>query len=375
MPCSKNGSKTNLANQVFGSVACTNNDFRKIAELTVTQDDLAAWIGSKIIIWITAISQLRNLTLGCITIEDSSFAALGLVEGYPFIHEGSDFGTLLIDGRVVRKCALRVNHPPLTDLCITHTLIVEIGQTDESRTANTADNDNLSDLADDIVAFDGCQLATLCLEEGVGCELEEVNKRLGTRCATTECLQPCALWTHLGDIPLGQLSRNQQADEFLVCLCPPDLRILNNDHGVAREELFRNCRQLLNEMVLNAEAYACSAHEYIQNLVKRTNAIDCNEGAIVTRDMIALKCGTCGHQCPHGRHHLKIEYRCLQFLALLLRDLVAKMLVEEVKITSNGLLPCFSAILVLKPSAVAGQMDEVLIGSWKTVTHVFLLCW
>ena len=238
----------------------------------------------------------------------------------------------------------------MTNLGITHPLIVEVRQADQCRATNATNHHDLRDLANDVMAFNCCQLAACCLTEGVGCELEQFDKRIRTACTATKCLESCTLGTNLGDIPLGKLSYNQQADEFLECLCPSDLGILNHDHGVAWEEFLGNGRQLVDEAILHAEAHSRATHQHIEYFIESTDTVDCNEGTVVASDIATLKCRTGGHQCPHGRHHLKVENRSLKFLAMLLCDLAAKMLVKEVEVTSNRFFPCLSSVFCLKPS-------------------------
>ena len=326
---------------------------------------------------ITAVTKFGNRLLRCLSVEDATLATLALVERHPLLHEDADVWLLLVGDRVVGERPLRVSLPPCSALGIPHALVREVGQADQSRTANATDHDDLCDLAHKVMALNGCQLATRCPAEGLHGELEKFVKWTRPACPTPEHLESCSCGTHLGEIPLGNLTDDKKAHQFTVCLCPTHLGVCHDDGGVGVGELLCDGRQLVHELPLNGEPHARAAHEDIEDLIERTDTIHMRIRAVVACDVVTLKSLACRHDRTHGREDLKVQDCLPQFLTHLLWQLelvaVLQVLVKEVEVPVDRLFPCLPAVLFGKPSAVTAQVNELLIrGGKELVGHLEL---
>src|SRR5690606_8331323 len=116
--------------------------------------------------------------------------------------------------------------PPLPRLGMAHPIIRQVAKANHGRTANTANNNNFADLAHDIVTFKRSQFASSRLFEYRNAKLEQVHKRIRTRCPTAERLQLSTGRTNLANIPLRDFTRPQHSQKLTICLSPTFLAIL-----------------------------------------------------------------------------------------------------------------------------------------------------
>src|SRR5690606_4369436 len=101
---------------------------------------------------------------------------------------------------------------------MTPPFIGRVARADHSRTANAANNDNLANLAHDIVTFKRSQFATSRLLEYRNAKLEQVHKGIRTRCPTSERLQFRSSRTNLANVPFRDFTRPQHSQKLTICL-------------------------------------------------------------------------------------------------------------------------------------------------------------
>ena len=118
------------------------------------------------------------MCLGSVPGEDTTFARLRLDQFSPFSEEGFDVRLLGIDSLVVSQCTLGVPLPPLARLGMSHPVVRQVRQADHGRPADAPDNDNVPDLAHDIVTFDAVQPTTGSLPKDVDGEPEQIDQWL-----------------------------------------------------------------------------------------------------------------------------------------------------------------------------------------------------
>ena len=220
------------------------------------------------------------LFLGSDTIENTTLTRLALVHRQPLFHECLYIGLLCVAHAVVRQATLWVVLPPRTTLSIAHPVVRQIAQANQGRATNTTNNDSLANLTHDVMAFDAGQLASRCCFERLDAELEKANKWLRARSSTTENLKSRTSRTHLADIPTGYLSCVQEANQFLKCLGPSQLRIFNHDSRVRFSHIVCNARKFRDVLSFNSKADSSSAHEDIHSLIKRSRMVTGNVATI-----------------------------------------------------------------------------------------------
>src|SRR5690606_23608256 len=109
---------------------------------------------------------------------------------------------------------------------------------------------NFADLAHDIVTFKRSQFASSRLFEYRNAKLEQVHKRIRTRCPTAERLQLSTGRTNLANIPLRDFTRPQHSQKLTICLSPTFLAIHNANDSITVKQFFRHLGQLLNILPL-----------------------------------------------------------------------------------------------------------------------------
>ena len=249
-----------------------------------------------------ATARLRSLLLRRHAIEDAALTGLRLDQGLPLLQEDLHSGTFRVGSRVVGQRTLGLGFPPLARLGHTHAVVRQVGQGDQGRAAHTAHHDDVSDLADEVVALDGVQLAAgSALEQSDG-ELEQVDQRLGARGAAAEGLQLRASGANLGDVPLGDLACVQQADHLAEGAGPSDLAVPDRDHSGGGVELLSDFGQLVDALALDAEADAGAAHQDVEDLVEGTDVVHGDVRAVVAGHLVLVEGGAGGHQGAHGGH-------------------------------------------------------------------------
>ncbi len=95
---------------------------------------------------------------------------------------------------------------------MTHPIIGQVGQADHGRPAYATDDNDVTDLAHDVVALDAVQTTTDGTLEYVDREAEQIDKRLRARGTTTECLQLGTGRADLRDVPLRNLTGIEHGD-------------------------------------------------------------------------------------------------------------------------------------------------------------------
>ena len=355
------GGHLDLITQRVERVFFADDHLGQVAEACGAQDDLCAGVGTEIEVRV-ATARLRSLLLRCHTIEDATLPGLRLDEGLPLLQEDLHVGTFRVDGRVVGQRALGFVFPPLARLGHAHAVVRQVGQGDQGRAAHAADHDDVSDLADEVVAFDGVQLAASgVLEQGDG-ELEQVDQRLGARSATTKGLQLGARGANFGHVPLGDLAGVQEADHLAEGAGPADLAVLDRDDGGGGVEGLSHFGQVVDALALDAEADAGAAHQDVEDLVEGTDVVHGDGGTVVPGHLVLVEGGAGGHQSAHGGHGAEGLDGCLDAGGGIQ---VGEALGEEVHVAVDGLRPLFAALFGVEPAGVAGLVDERLEGGWE----------
>ena len=65
-------------------------------------------------------------------------------------------------------------------------VVCEVAKTDEGASSNSSNDDDLSNLAAKIVAFNGAKFSSSRSPKEVNCESEQFEQRLWTRCSTSK---------------------------------------------------------------------------------------------------------------------------------------------------------------------------------------------
>ena len=355
------GGHLDLLHQVLERVAGTDDHLGQVAEPGAAQQDLAAGVGTEVEVRV-ATARLRSLLLRRHAIEDAALTGLRLDQGLPLLQEDLHVGTFRVGSRVVGQRTLGFGFPPLARLGHTHAVVRQVGQGDQGRAAHTAHHDDVSDLADEVVALDGVQLAAgSALEQGDG-ELEQVDQRLGARGAAAEGLQLRASGANLGDVPLGDLACVQQADHLAEGAGPADLAVLDRDHGGGWVELLSDFGQLVDALALDTEADAGAAHQDVEDFVEGADVVHGDVRAVVAGHLVLVEGGAGGHQGAHGGHAAE---RLDGGLHTGGGVQVGKALGKEVDVAIDGLGPVLAALLGIEPASVAGLVDERLEGGWE----------
>ncbi len=97
---------------------------------------------------------VKNPPLAC--------AAFGKCQ--PLFHKHGIYGFSVIDRRVICHGALGLHHIKLAGLGVAHLFIVNVGERDQGRPADTAHDHHLADFADDVVRINIFQALALARE-------------------------------------------------------------------------------------------------------------------------------------------------------------------------------------------------------------------
>ena len=345
-----------LVHQVFKRVTGANDHLGQVAQPRAAQDDLAARVGTELVVRVTAI-ELGSLLLGGYTVEDAALARLGLDEGHPLFEEDLHVRLFGICRRVIRQRALAVVHPPLATLGHAHAIVGQIGQGDQRGAAYATDYDDVRHLTHEIVALDTVELAPRSLlEQGRG-EVEQVNQRLGSGRATTERLELGTGGSDLGYVPLRDLASVKHGHQLAEGRGPADLAVLHGDQGVALVEVLRHGREVVDELALDRKADAGAAHQDVEDLVEGAHVVDGHIGAVEPGHLVLVERRAGGHEGAHGGHGAE----CADGLVDAVGGVqLGKACGEEVRVSGDSLLPSLTSLLTLQPPRITRQVDVFL---------------
>jgi hypothetical protein len=91
-------------------------------------------------------------------------------------------------------------------LASSESVVCEVAETDESASSDPSDDDDLSNLAAKIVAFNGRKASSRSSLKEFNCELEEIDERLRTTCTASESLECGTCRSYSANVPLGNLT-------------------------------------------------------------------------------------------------------------------------------------------------------------------------
>ena len=243
-----------------------------------------------------------DVTICCVTGKDATLTRLGFNKCCPLTEKGLNIRLLGVDHGVVCQGTLSVLLPPLTRLGMTHPIIGQIRQADHGRPTNTADDNNVTDLAHDVVTLDAVQATAHGTTEDVDGKPEEINQRLRARGTATERLQLCTGRTDFRHIPLRNLTGVEHGNDLAVRLGPAFLRVVNNDGVLRVEQLIRNLGQLGDVLTLDREANACATKQDHHGLIECFHVVHCKVRAVVSGSVVAVEGRTGSHHHTHRRH-------------------------------------------------------------------------
>ena len=234
---------------------------------------------------------------------------------------------------------------------MTHPIIGQVGQADHCRTSDTTDDNDVTDLAHDVVTLDAVQATTDGTTEDVDGKLEEINKRIRAGRTATECPQLGTGRTDLRHIPLRNLPGVEHGNDLAVRLGPAFLRVVDDDGVLGVEQLIRNLGQLGDVLTLDRKADACATQQDHHGLIECLHVVHCKVRAVVSGSVVAVEGRTGSHHHTHRRHDGEGQDSLAQFLHH--SRVVDPTGNDVVHITIHRLRPRLSTALLGKPSGVA----------------------
>lgn len=125
-----------------------------------------------------------------------------------------------------------------------------------------------------------------------------------------------------------------------------------------------NDREFGDELAFDAEAHTGATHQHIQDLVKRPDVVNCNEGAVVAGHGVPFQCRACSHQGTHGGHDIQLLDGIEDLVYwVVLWEFVA----EVVNVTLDCLRPGLTTLLGVNPSGVPTLVDVFLKGGGEVL--------
>jgi hypothetical protein len=85
-------------------------------------------------------------------------------------------------------------------------VICEVTEADEGASSDSSDNDDLSNLAAKIVAFNGRKFSSSRSSKEFNCELEKIDERFRTTCTASESLERGTCRSNSANVPFGNLT-------------------------------------------------------------------------------------------------------------------------------------------------------------------------
>ena len=167
-----------------------------------------------------------------------------------------------------------------------HLIIVEVRQRDQGRATYAANDNDLTNLAHQVVTLDRKELATLCLLEQGNGKLEQIVEWAGTGRTATHSLEAFTGRTYARQVPLWNLSNVKKSDQFTQRLGPSGLGVANPNHGVGIVHRITDHRKLVHVLPLHREAHTRTTHQDIHTLVERTGVVHRDVRTVVAADVV-----------------------------------------------------------------------------------------